>query len=152
MKYCKSKHKKVRTFCEGDFVGVRIPKIDRSSTDYHRVMCVIVEKLGKKTSPVSVKVSSYCILCYFVMNRCEFGVLKNCFGEGDMELYEGKLDLKINDWESLPVLSLREAAIQASVKNKFHSGRCNCRTGCKKRFMCLQEEKCFVHIKMPQWK
>ena len=48
MKYCKSKHKKVQTFSVGDFVGVQIPRIDRSSTDSNRVMCVVVEKLGNK--------------------------------------------------------------------------------------------------------
>ena len=46
LRYSKSKHKKVQTFAVGDFVGVKVPKIDRSSTDSHRVMCVIVEKLG----------------------------------------------------------------------------------------------------------
>ncbi len=49
LKYCKSKNKKIQTFAVGAVTfAVRVPKIDRSSTDSHRVMCVIVEKLGRK--------------------------------------------------------------------------------------------------------
>ena len=48
LKYCKGKRKKVLTFRVGDFVSVRIPRIDRSSTDSHRLLCVIVERLGSK--------------------------------------------------------------------------------------------------------
>ena len=39
-------------------------------------------------------------------NRYEFGVIQNCYGEGDLELYEGKLQLEATHWESAPVLSL----------------------------------------------
>ena len=47
LKYCKGKRKKVRVFCPGNFVSVRIPRIDRASTDRHRLPCVVVERLGK---------------------------------------------------------------------------------------------------------
>ena len=47
LKYCKGKRKKVRVFCPGNFVSVRIPRIDRASTDSHRLPCVVVERLGK---------------------------------------------------------------------------------------------------------
>ena len=47
-KYTKAKRKKVMTFSVGDFVSVRIPRIDRSSTDFHRVLCIVVEKVGQK--------------------------------------------------------------------------------------------------------
>lgn len=63
--------------------------------------------------------------------RCEYGVLKSCFGEGDLELYTGKLSLDVRDWRSLPVLSLREAALMANPRNEFHAGRCKCKMGCK---------------------
>ena len=59
-------------------------------------------------------------------------MLKNCFGEEDLELYEGSLELKVDDWTSLPAISLREAVILANPKNDFHVGCCNCKTGCKK--------------------
>lgn len=48
LKYCKAKRKKVLTFSKGDFVSVKIPRIDRSSTDFHRLPCVVVEKLGSE--------------------------------------------------------------------------------------------------------
>ncbi len=35
------------TFTVGDFVSIKIPRIDRSSTDLHRLPCVVVEKLGQ---------------------------------------------------------------------------------------------------------
>ena len=47
-KYTKSKQKKVLTFSVGDFVSLCIPQIDRTSTDFHRLICIVVEKLGKK--------------------------------------------------------------------------------------------------------
>ena len=34
-KYCKAKRKKVMTFKCGDIVSVKIPRIDRTSTDFH---------------------------------------------------------------------------------------------------------------------
>ena len=48
MKYSKDKRKKMVTFCCGDFVSVKIPRIDRASTDLHRLPCVVVQVLGKK--------------------------------------------------------------------------------------------------------
>ena len=47
MKYCKARRKKVMTFECGDFVSVKIPRIDRTSTDFHRLPCVVVEVMGK---------------------------------------------------------------------------------------------------------
>ena len=46
LKYTKGKRKKVLTFNVGDFVSIRIPRIDRASTDSHRLLCVVVERLG----------------------------------------------------------------------------------------------------------
>ena len=37
----------IQIFNVGDFISVRIPRIDRSSTDSHRLPCVIVERLGE---------------------------------------------------------------------------------------------------------
>ena len=47
-KYSKGKRRRVCTFSVGDFVGVRVPKLDRAATDSHRLMCVIVQRRGKK--------------------------------------------------------------------------------------------------------
>ena len=37
LKYSKAKRKKIRTFSVGNFVSVKIPRIDRTSTDLHRL-------------------------------------------------------------------------------------------------------------------
>ena len=47
-KYCKAKRKKVLTFCQGDYVSIRIPRIDRTSTDLHRLPCIVVERHGSQ--------------------------------------------------------------------------------------------------------
>ena len=48
LKYSKAKRKKIRTFSVGNFASVKSPTIDRTSTDFHRVACIIVEVLGKE--------------------------------------------------------------------------------------------------------
>ena len=75
----------------------------------------------------------YSVCNYAVYNssfRCEFGVLNTCYGEGDLERYEGDLSLTTEDWESLPKLSLREAAMKSNPKNDFSASRCQCKTMC----------------------
>ena len=47
LKYCKGKRKKIMTLSPENFVNVKIPRIDRASTDHHRLPCVVVERLGK---------------------------------------------------------------------------------------------------------
>ena len=64
-----------------------------------------------------------------LFQRCEFGVLKNCYGEGDLELYDGRFDLNVDGWKSMSVISLREAAILSNLKHDFIVGRCNCKKG-----------------------
>ena len=48
MKYCKSKRKKVHTFNVGDFVSIKVPCIDWTSTDLHRLPCIVVQRLDSK--------------------------------------------------------------------------------------------------------
>ena len=48
----------------------------------------------------------------FSTYRFKFVILSTCFGEGDLESYEGTLGLHPKDWEALPKLSLREASHQ----------------------------------------
>ena len=57
-----------------------------------------------------------------------FGVLSTCFGEADLECYEGDLGLDAQDWKALTRLSLREAAIKSNPKNDFMVSRCQCKT------------------------
>lgn len=48
LKYHRSNRKNVQTFSVGDIVSIRIPRIDRSSTDSRRLPCIVVERLGSK--------------------------------------------------------------------------------------------------------
>ena len=57
-------------------------------------------------------------------------MLKVCYGEGDLELYEGHIDLTVDKWKSAPLISLREAASRSNPKNEFVASRCGCKTKC----------------------
>ena len=56
--------KKTMFFCPGNFVSVRIPRIDHASTDRHWLLCVVVERLGCTTCIGSGKVGRIYILCF----------------------------------------------------------------------------------------
>lgn len=78
--------------------------------------------------------------CVYYPCRCEHGVLKDCYGEGDLEAYTGRLNLSVDGWEASPVLSLREAARLLNPHNEFQGGSCNCKSGCKnQRCACKQK-------------
>ena len=69
--------------------------------------------------------------------RCSYGVLKTCYGEGDLECFEGFLPLEVNGWENDKYISLREAAQLMNPKNYFKCASCNCQSGCSaKRCYC----------------
>ena len=116
LKYIKGRCKKVQTFSPGEFVSVCIPRIDRTSTDSLCLPCIIVEHLGSK---------------FFLYRlRCADGVLKLCCSEGELEPFEGQLNISMEGWEQAPVLSLREAAKLFNPNNEFHSSICHCKTKC----------------------
>lgn len=125
LKYSKAKRRKVFTFSVGNIVSVRIPRIDRTSTDLYRAPCIVVEVLGKE------------YLLYRL--RCCYGVLKTCYGEGDLECYDGMLPLEVNGWKNDKVISLREAAQLVNPKNDLKCGSRNCQSGCNsKRCYCTR--------------
>eukprot|EP00731_Ephydatia_muelleri_P035440 Em0124g10a len=71
-----SKMHKVREFRVGEYVSVRIPRIDRSCTDLLRLPCIVVEVVGKAQSLHRL--------------RCKSGVIQRCYQAGDLEPYRGK--------------------------------------------------------------
>ena len=80
--------------------------------------------------------------------RCEHGVLASCYGEGDLEVYEGVLNMSTHNWESLPRISLREAAKSVQppkcllcIKMQLQKEMCS--------LMYVYEKKGTLHIKMP---
>ncbi len=66
--------------------------------------------------------------------------MKTCYGEGDLELFGGKLNLQVDGWKAMPVLSLREAARLLNPLNEFQGGSCKCKSGCKNR-QCACKQK-----------
>ena len=110
MKYTKCKRKKVLTFSPGDIVSIRIPRIDRTSTDFHRIPCVMVERRGSKFFLYRLRYMYMQTLFYFIwllhfncicynLYRCAHGVLKVCYGEGDLEPFQGGVNLTVEGWE-----------------------------------------------------
>ena len=57
--------KKVQNFKVGDKVALRIPRIDRTATDLHRLPCVVVQCHGKK--------------CLSYKLQCEYGILSTSY-------------------------------------------------------------------------
>ena len=120
--------KKVRTFDVGDFVSVRIPRIDRAATDLHRLPCVIVECQGKKH--------------FLYRLRCNIGVLESSYPGSELEVYGGALQVGVHDWKNAPKVSLREASKLANPYNAYYGASCNCKKGCiGKRCSCVKAGK-----------
>ena len=105
MKLKHAKTYEVREFTVGEFVSLRIPRIDRASTDVHRLPCVVVEVVGKAQGMYRL--------------RSKFGVLKVCYHAGDLEGYSGTYKIPVAGWEEAQRVSLREAAKLSSPWNIF---------------------------------
>ena len=75
----KSKYdrRRVCTFELGDVVSLRIRRIDRAFTDFHRLPCIVVQRSGTKH------------LLYRL--QCAHGVLNTCYPGGELESYTGSL-------------------------------------------------------------
>ena len=84
---------------------------------------------------VSSQVCKCFILLHFVSttyisHRCAHSILKVCYGEGDLEPFQGGVNLTAEGWENDKVISLREAAILSNPLNEFQSSMCNCKSDC----------------------
>ena len=119
MKLKHAKRNKVREFTVGQSVSVRVPRIDRASTDPQRLPCVVVEVVGKAQAMYRL--------------RSKFGVLKVCYHAGDLEGYSCKYDISVDGWEEAERITLREAAKLSSPWNVFTGNKCNCSSGCDSR-------------------
>ena len=120
--------KSAHQFKVGDIVAVRIPRIDRASTDLHRLPCIVVQQHGKKHFNYRL--------------RSEYGVLNTTFPASELEVYSGLMKLDVDGWESIPTISLREAAKTANPDNAFYGTSCSCKKGCGgKKCSCRQVGK-----------
>ena len=116
MKLKHAKQHKVKDFRVGECVSVRVPRIDRASTDPQRLPCVVVEVVGKSQAAYRL--------------RCKSGVLKVCYHAGDLEAYSGSYGIPVIGWKEAARVSLREAAKQSAPWNVFTGNRCNCSGAC----------------------
>ena len=98
--------KKVRTFDVEDTVSVRVPRIDHTATDLHRLPCIVVERRGN--------------IHFLYRLQCKYGVLESSYPESELEAYGGALQIGIHDWEKAPVVSLREAAKLTNPCNAYY--------------------------------
>ena len=115
MKHKHSLVHKVKKFVVGQSVSLRIPRIDRTATDVHRLPCVIVQVVGKTQDMYRL--------------RCTSGVLDRCYRADDLEPFAGCYNISENGWENEARTSLREAARSHAPWNAFTGNRCNCHPG-----------------------
>ena len=89
MKLKCSKRVKTHTFAVGEYASLRIPRIDRTSTDLQRLPCVVVQVLGKAQEMYRL--------------RCKYGT---CFRAGDLESFKGSYGIPVKEWENQPRITL----------------------------------------------
>ena len=132
MKKKYGKQKKVRTFVVGESVSVKVPWIDRTSTDVSRIPCVVVEIVGKARDLYRL--------------RCGSGVLKSCCNAGDLESFSGKFNIPVDGWQDQPQVTLRQASMEQSARNVFTRNHCHCQSCDNRRCGCRKAEvACSTH-------
>lgn len=92
MKLKHSKRVKTHTFAVGEYASLRIPCIDRTSTDLQRLPCVVVQVVGKTQEMYRL--------------RCKYGVLQSCFRAGDLESFKASYEIPVKRWENEPRITL----------------------------------------------
>ena len=116
MKMKHAKKRKIQNFSVGDNVSIRIPRIDRSSTDCQRLPCVVVEIIGKAQPLYRV--------------RSAVGVLTTCYHSGDLEYFHGSFNVLVEGWQQCARVSMRYAAQAHAPWNHFTTNSCHCKSGC----------------------
>ncbi|KAL5515883.1 hypothetical protein EMCRGX_G001128 [Ephydatia muelleri] len=95
------------SFVIGESVSVRIPRIDRASSDLSRLPCVVVDIVGGDQSLYRL--------------RCQHGVLNVCYTAGELEKFNGSVVCTEENWQNQRFISLREAARKQAPWNHFLS-------------------------------
>ena len=127
VKYSKRKRVTNVEFREGDFVTVRIPKIDRSSTDQPRLMAKVVECKGNSEKMYKL--------------QCRHGFIEGWYRTGDLMPYGQSSDVQMRE----AIISLREAS-RLENPNKVERKKCRCQGPCGKNCFCVKNNlKCSSH-------
>ena len=119
--------KNVQNFKVGDKVAVRIPRIDRTTTDVHHLPCVIIQCHGKKQ--------------FLYQLQCEFGILNAVYPSSELEAYNGVLQIPENS--KTLTISLLEAAQKMNSHNTT-AKICNCKKGCATKQCSCKNWESFV--------
>ncbi|KAF8423544.1 hypothetical protein EV426DRAFT_116157 [Tirmania nivea] len=124
---------KIDTFIIGDLVSLRIPGIDRASTDHRRIFCRVVYK------PHPDRHQLY----------CEYGLLDRYYPTSELErlpssIRPAYLESIPLEWQSQKPKSLHEVARLASAGSIV---RCKCKGLCSdRRCQCKKEGRsCTSH-------
>ena len=101
---------------------MRIPRIDRASTDPNRLPCIIVQVIGTA--------------CAMYRLRCKSGVLNKCYSACDLEFFEGNFYLSVKGCYSCVTSSSfkRKYAMECIFKEQVQvqAGCSTQRCPCKK--------------------
>ena len=120
LKYSKRKRVINETFTEGDLVTVRVPKIDRSSTDQPRLVAKVVKTRGTVDK--------------WYQLQCKFGILDGWYRTGELMPYGGICSISFdNDTK----VTLREAARKENP-NMIQRKKCMCQGPCSKNCYCVK--------------
>ena len=58
-------------------------------------------------------------------------MLNTTLPASELEVYKGSMNIDVQGWETMPRISLREAAKMANPDNTFYGTSCSCKKGCK---------------------
>ena len=151
------KKKNVQSFLIGENVSLRIPRIDRASSDLSRLPCTVVEIVGDDQTLYRLRCISDSLLHSNInvlhFCRCQHGVLRVCYTANELERFNGHVICSADNWKDEPCISLREAARQQAPWNHFVSNACKCTTGCiNRKCRCVRQNiKCstYCHKSIP---
>ena len=132
-----SRHHKIEIFTVGQYVTVKVPREDRTSTDNRRLLCRVVGVAGSTTKP------SYQL-------RCEYGLLQRLWSTSALAGVTAAIQQHQGDVISLSQsgneITLAQAAANASTSNRAGVS-CNCKKTCDtRRCRCFKNElRCSVY-------
>jgi hypothetical protein len=115
---------------KGSFVTVRILTVDSASGDLPRLLCKIIDVVGKDGSLFKL--------------ACPYGIRNSFYDMGDLELFNSVVDS--SHWVEA-LISLHAAAKQASCSLSCKRCKCECKDNCTAK-SCKVERQKFVWEQM----
>jgi len=132
-----NRHHKIEIFTVGQYVTVKVPRADRTSTDNRRLLCRVVGVAGSTTK------RGYQL-------HCEYGLLQRLWSTSALAGVTAAIQQHQGDVISLSQsgneITLAQAAANASTSNRAGVS-CNCKKTCdQRRCRCFKNElRCSVY-------